>query len=1042
MPLGLCGLPAEIFEIERVLNPSAVSSEFDEQWQQQLFECIPHMVWMTDADGSCCYLNRRGAQQIGLPSEAAYGWEWLRLLHPDDVNRTSTVWQQSVQSGAPYRTEYRVRQADGSYRWYLSQGLPIRLPNGRIEKWVGTWTDIDDLKNIEAALRESEERYRTLINCIPVPLFVYDRETLAYLAVNDAAVAEYGYSREEFLRMKLTDIRPPEDVPALLEMLSKSKQEYEQRGVWRHRKKDGSIIDVEIFAHAVELDNRSASIGLAYDVTDRKRAEIERNRLNSLIEASPDFIGIADHEQRVIFVNRAGQKLLGLTSPVTETRIPDYLADEDYARFVRELIPAVEHDGAWTGEFSFRHFESGAKIPIQLTFFTLPRATQEATPYYACVARDISAQKQAEDELRRTTELLKAVANGTPDALFVKDLQGRYLLFNPAAANFVGRSVEEVIGRDDTELFSPDDARFIMSRDRQVIATGQIETDEEELTAAGVTRTYLATKAPYHNGQGEIAGVIGISRDITDRKQAERELQLRDRAIQAVTQGILITDPGHPNNPIIYASPGFTRLTGYTAEEVVGRNCRFLQGKDTDPAAVAQVREAIREARPCKVELLNYRKDGSAFWNELTISPVADCEGRLTHFVGTQTDVTRRRELEDQYRQSQKMEAIGQLAGGIAHDFNNLMTIIIGYSDMMGDQLTEERALENLQEIRKAGERAASLTRQLLAFGRKQVLTLEKLDLNEVVRDTQKMLRRIIGEDIELVTLFVPRLKLVEADPGQLEQVLVNLAVNARDAMPQGGKLTIETRNEVLDMDFANTCPGVKSGQYVMLSISDTGTGMSDEVKRHIFEPFFTTKGPGKGTGLGLPVVHGVVKQSGGHIEVESEAGTGTTFRIYLPVADDTCRLRQPAERSKSIPRGVEKILLVEDEPAVRRLWRHSLESCGYTVLEAANGSEALNLCENELSQIDLLITDVVMPLMSGRELAERLLLLRPETKVLYVSGYTDDSVMRHGIAQDEVAFLAKPFSSISLAQKVRELLDAPLACGKAESDAEIVGIN
>jgi two-component system cell cycle sensor histidine kinase/response regulator CckA len=249
-----------------------------------------------------------------------------------------------------------------------------------------------------------------------------------------------------------------------------------------------------------------------------------------------------------------------------------------------------------------------------------------------------------------------------------------------------------------------------------------------------------------------------------------------------------------------------------------------------------------------------------------------------------------------------------------------------------------------------------------------------------------------------------------------------------------------EIRDTVLDVSFANSHPDVKPGQYVMLSVSDNGTGMSDEVKRHIFEPFFTTKAAGKGTGLGLPVVHGVVKQSGGHLDVESEAGVGTTFRIYLPAGYDTHRSVRPAEQAaKSMPLGVEKILLVEDEPAVRRLWRHSLESCGYTVLEAANGSEALNLCENDLSQIDLLITDVVIPLMSGRDLAERLLLLRPETKVLYVSRYTDDSVVRHGIAQDEVAFLAKPFSSISLAQKVREMLDAPVECGK--SDADLVGV-
>ncbi len=351
----------------------------------------------------------------------------------------------------------------------------------------------------------------------------------------------------------------------------------------------------------------------------------------------------------------------------------------------------------------------------------------------------------------------------------------------------------------------------------------------------------------------------------------------------------MITDPGQPDNPIVYASPGFERITGYGAEEVLGRNCRFLQGKDTDPVEVARLREAVRAGEPCTVELLNYRKDGTPFWNELSLSPVRDDGGRLTHFVGVQVDVTARRSLEEQFRQVQKMEAIGQLAGGVAHDFNNLLTIINGYSELLLQTLPAEdpsRAL--ITEINKAGERSAGLTRQLLAFSRQQILAPRVLNLNEVVIDIEKMLRRLIGEDVQLDTVLDPRVWVVRADPGQVEQVLMNLAVNARDAMPGCGRLTIETRNIDLDETYARTHPDARAGPHVLLSVTDTGSGMSPEVQTRIFEPFFTTKGPGKGTGLGLPTVYGIIKQSGGHVAVTSVVGIGTTFKVYLPRAEQT----------------------------------------------------------------------------------------------------------------------------------------------------------
>ena len=424
-------------------------------------------------------------------------------------------------------------------------------------------------------------------------------------------------------------------------------------------------------------------------------------------------------------------------------------------------------------------------------------------------------------------------------------------------------------------------------------------------------------------------------------------------------------------------------------------------------------------------ETVRRRKDGKQIHVSVSISPIRDSDGRIMGASAISRDISERKRLEEQVRQSQKMEAIGQLAGGVAHDFNNLLTIISGYSDMLLSSLKADNpAREILAEIQRAGEKAASLTRQLLAFSRKQVLEPRVLDLNAIVTDTEKMLRRLIGEDLSLTTVLAPELGRVKADPGQLEQVIVNLVVNARDAMPEGGQITIETANVEVDQAYFQTRPEVQPGSYVVLAVSDTGHGMDEATKARIFEPFFTTKGPGKGTGLGLATVYGIVKQSGGSIYVYSEPGLGSTFKIYLPLVKDEIPARKSSPGTNPPSRGKETILLVEDEVAVRAITRFALQSFGYTVLEARDGQEAIRLCEEQKPAIDLLVSDVVMPEMSGRQLTERLLTMVPRLKVLYVSGYTDDAIVRHGVLEPGAAFLQKPFTPKALANKVREVLD------------------
>ncbi|HEX9393910.1 MAG TPA: ATP-binding protein, partial [Gemmatimonadales bacterium] len=389
-------------------------------------------------------------------------------------------------------------------------------------------------------------------------------------------------------------------------------------------------------------------------------------------------------------------------------------------------------------------------------------------------------------------------------------------------------------------------------------------------------------------------------------------------------------------------------------------------------------------------------------------------------------DVTEQRLLQQQLVQAQKMEAVGRLAGGIAHDFNNLLTVISSYSDLLLEDLArDDPRRDDVEQVRKAAEGAAALTRQLLAFSRQQVLQPRVVSLNVVVGDLRKMLQRVIGEDVDFAAILAPELRAVKADVGQIEQVLMNLAVNARDAMPTGGKLTVETTNVELDTDYTRTHHAAAAGHFVMLAVTDTGTGMDEATQAKIFEPFFTTKGPGKGTGLGLATVYGIVKQSGGFVWVYSEVGHGTSFKIYLPQVAEAADAHRAQAPAPAMSRGTETVLVVEDAPAVRAVTRQVLERQGYTVIEAAGGDAALQLAAAHAGPIHLLLTDVVMPGLSGRQVAERLAIRRPEMRVLYASGYTDDSIVRHGILEEGIAYLQKPFTPESLARKVRNVLDA-----------------
>jgi two-component system cell cycle sensor histidine kinase/response regulator CckA len=508
--------------------------------------------------------------------------------------------------------------------------------------------------------------------------------------------------------------------------------------------------------------------------------------------------------------------------------------------------------------------------------------------------------------------------------------------------------------------------------------------------------------------------------DISDRKRAEestRQSELQFRALfESALDAVLIADD---QGVYVDANPAACKLMGISYNDVIGRSLGDFT-EEASEAETIQKWEQILHEGTMREEFHLRRPDGKLL--DVDFSATANfLPGRHLSMLH---DVTERRKLEAQLGQSRKLESVGMLAGGIAHDFNNLLTVITGYSDLSLKRLDPEDPItRNIEEVKKAAAKAASLTRQLLAFSRKQVLQPKVLDLNSVVADLHKMLVRLVGEDMELGTLPGVGLGQVKADRGQIEQVILNLSVNARDAMPRGGKITIETANVYLDQEYARGHIAIEPGWYVMLAVTDTGIGMDAETQKSIFEPFFTTKELGKGTGLGLATVYGIVKQSGGNIWVYSELGVGTSIKVYLPLVNETVT---PAEVNdvllESTP-GTETILLAEDEEMVRRLVRDSLTMHGYMVLDAANAGEALLLSQQHKGPIHLLLTDVVMPGKSGRDLAEQLVKLRPDTRVLYMSGYTDQSIVHHGILDGDIAFIGKPFTPNALLLKVATVL-------------------
>ena len=767
----------------------------------------------------------------------------------------------------------------------------------------------------------------------------------------------------------------------------------------------------------IAIDERPAPAGI-----DQAQSQNQLRKSESLFDffmrQQPCLAVILDRDGRYLYVNESWEKFTGKSrEEVSGHTVWDVWPPPVAALFQVKLLKALSNEPF---QEEIIELPRGDETHFFLNrYFSIP--DQDGKPgLLGGISIDITERQQIIGNLEETSEKLRALVQASPLAIYVLDPEGKVQTWNPAAERLFGWSEAEALGGPLPARHpdQPDQVRDACLR----VMHGEFFSGVEVLLGRkdGAALSIRIFTAPLRGPHGQITGIMVLNDDITERKQAE---DIFKSLIYMAPIGIFIAQDGK----FTLVNPGVTKVTGYEEDDLLGQDSLIYVPEESREEVRTQVSQMLNGERttPCEFRVMN--KSGEITWVLETVTPIQYRGQRAT--LGFFVDINERVMLEGQLLQSQKLESVGRLAGGVAHDFNNMLTAIMGYSElvMMSSRENDSTSL-HLEGIRKSAERAAALTRQLLAFSRKQMLQPRVTDLNTVITNLEAMLRRLIGEDINLVILLDQALKLVKTDPGQLEQVIMNLVINARDAMPTGGEITVQTANVYLNENFTRRYPDLQPGPYVQVAVIDHGLGMDQETLTHIFEPFFTTKEPGKGTGLGLSTAYGIIKQSGGHIEVASRPAGGTVFEIYLPQIEDT--LEDAAEHCafKGTFRGSETVLVVEDEELLLSLIQEALEMHGYHVLKAGNPLEALELVKGHNAPIDLLLTDVVMPHQNGRELAELLSPLHPEMKILFMSGYTEDAMVVRGLLKEALPFIQKPFPPMDLVGKVREVMESPRA--------------
>jgi PAS domain S-box-containing protein len=933
--------------------------------------------------------------------------------------------------------------ARGAAECLALEGLDPAALDASIRRAGARWSHI---RQVTAA----SELFHILVERDPNGVAVLEQDfTIRY--VSNAGARVIGLAHGEVEGRNLLEFLEPDDFERLRSEVAEATSHpgVALPTVHRVRHSDGTWREIEgtIVSLLDEPAVRGQVIAFRDSTTSRRKVAAllaEEERFRSMAEHAPVMMWTEDAKRDLLWENTTALEFVGRTLAEEagggwlEAVHPD---DRDYVR--EQYRDALAEQRNMTLEFRLRRHDGVYRQILQIA---IPRwdAAGRLSGFLG-VDVDVTELKERSDRVAEAEERYRQIAEAVPVIVWMDDAAHHLTYQNRTAEHFSGRDLTREAGTGWFEGIHPADrARVEATYQESSAHPAPYQHTYRLRRADGAYRWVIEIGVPRVTPEGELQGFVGVDVDIHDLMSASSRLEQAETRyrnfIEHSTEGIWRFESATPipldtpedeqvqlfldHSYLAECNVAMAEMYGYQRpEEMANRRLREFAGADTS-AMEEFLRAYIRSGyRLTDAETVEQDRHGRTrhFLNNL----VGIVEhGSLTSTWGTQRDITERRHLEEEARQARKMETAGRLAGGVAHDFNNLLTAILGTSELLLQELPSgSSARADVEEIKRAATRAANLTRQLLAFSRRQVLQPRILDLNHLVHGVETMLHRLIGEHITLVTHTTPDLHRVRADPGQIEQVIVNLCVNARDAMPTGGTLRIETAN----VHFPGASHGPESvmppGEYVLLTVTDSGVGMEPETLRHLFEPFYTTKAAGQGTGLGLATVYGIVKQSGGFIYVESAPSRGAKFRIYLPPVEGDLEPQEPPAALVPQTRGEGTILVVEDEEAVRRLARRALEGVGYRVLEAGNGNEALRLADRWQDAIDLVITDVIMPGMSGQELSARLRMERPWLKILYVSGYTDDTILQHGTLLPNTAFLHKPFSPASLAQRVHEVL-------------------
>ncbi len=1006
------------------------------QWQAT-FDAVPDAIWLLDEEQRVVRANRAAAETFQCPLEEIIGSHCYPFVHGTTAPIPDCPFCRMRHT---LRRESLEMQTGG--RWFFVTADPILDAEGNLTGAVHIATDVTERKQAEEKIRESEESYRNLFQNAQVGLFRTRISDGKILESNDQLARMFGYdSREEFIAEYATAqnyVDPGTRERMLRELWEKGTVQNFQARFYR---KDGSIFWVQYSARI--YPEKGWIEGVAEDITERKRAEEalreSEARYRDLVENTHDLICTHDLEGRILSVNRAAVELTGYsTEELIGKNLRDILAP-DVRHGLENYLAEIQQKGMASGLMKVETKSGETRL---WEYRNSLRTEGVATPIVRGFARDVTEQKRAERALRESEARNRYISETISDYAYsfqvAPDGTMRGDWVNDAFIRTFGFTPDEIEARGGWQtMVYPDDLPMVIAHAQRVVHGQKDVCEMRFVTRHGEVRWLRDYAIPvWDPKENRVVRIYGAAQDITERKRAEEALRESERRyatlVEASPVGIFRTDA---QGQTTYVSRRWCQIAGLEAEAALGDGWLAAVHPDDRDRLASGWTEAAQAGRASTAEYRFLHADGTIRWVAGQAVPERDERGRVTGYVGVITDITEHKQVEEerlrlqeQLYHAQRMESVGRLAGGIAHDFNNILSVILGYGEVGLRKVHPRDPLAvNFQQIVEAARRASALTGQLLAFSRKQTLQPRVLNLNTVVQNLEEMLERLIGEDIALHLHLDPELALVEVDPGQMEQVIMNLVVNARDAMPQGGQLIIETRNVVLDEVYARTHPEAMPGPHVLLAVTDTGCGIEPDLLDKIFEPFFTTKEKGQGTGLGLSTVYGIVRQSGGTIWVYSERGQGTTFKIYLPQTRGAPPVTKEELRPEREPAALgQQVLVVEDEPAVRELLEQILASAGYRVTAVANSGEALLWVEEKGLRPDLLLVDVILPGMDGSALAARLRHSLPDLKVLYMSGYTDNVIAHRGVLDPGTHFIQKPFTLDDLTQKVQEVLRSP----------------